>query len=176
VETRLTSAGTIVKVHGLHGEMVVNPTVPSPEALENVGVFVLEDDKGFRQPGRVERAKVIRKSGRYSFFVKFVHIDSREAAEPFVGTELFLDALTAKRVLPKAAPSWSDVIGFRAVDEANGFEGVVRDVLTGTAQPLLEIQAPARVLLVPAVDMYVSGVAVRKKLVTLQNTSILLEI
>lgn len=176
METRLTTVGTIVKVHGLHGEMVVNPVVSSPEALANVELFVLEDAKGFRQPVRVEQSKVIQKSGRYSFFVKFVRIDSRNDAELFVGCTLYLDTATFKKVMPKTAPTWDDVIGFAANDAANGFAGVVRSVRLGSGQPLLEIQAPAKLLLVPAVDAFVTGIDVRRKKVALQNTEMLLEI
>jgi 16S rRNA processing protein RimM len=176
MEARLTPVGTIVKVHGLHGEVVVNPTISQPEALETLTLFILENGAGFRQPVRVEKAKLVSKSGRYSFFVKFVRIDSRNDAQALVGGQLFIDALTARKAVPKAEASWDDVIGFQAKDNGNGFEGVVRSVLSGGGQALLEIQAEARLLLVPAVDAYVSGIEIRKKRISLQNTDVLLEI
>lgn len=163
-------------MHGLHGEVIVHPVVSQPEALGHIPVFLVEDPGGFRRPLRVEHGKVIVKSGRYSFFVKFDRIDSREAASDLVGSGLLLDAVSARRYLPKAEPSWDDVKGFRAADAENGFSGTVLEVLTGGGQPLLHIKTEGRTLLVPAVDAYVCGINVRRRELQLQNTAMLLEL
>lgn len=176
MDSRLIAAGAIVKVHGLQGEIIVNPLISRPEALEIIPLFLLEDSGGARTPARVEKAKVISKSGRFSFFVKFDRIDSREEALRFVGGRLLLDPVAAKKYLPKEEASWDDVTGFSVSDSENGFTGTVLEVLSGGSQPLLHVKSAGRMLLVPAVDAYVKSVNVRRRELQLQNTAMLLEI
>jgi len=53
--------GKVIKVHGLKGELIIEPNVAEPTQLESIEVFYVKNKRGDVEPYRVEQSKIIEK-------------------------------------------------------------------------------------------------------------------
>jgi 16S rRNA processing protein RimM len=83
--------GSVVRAHGVRGEVVVAVTTDEPQDRYVVG-SVLETDPATAGPLTIEGVRVHTSSGVDRLLVAFAGIDDRDAAERLRGVKLLVDA------------------------------------------------------------------------------------
>ncbi len=83
--------GSIVRAHGVRGEVVVAVTTDEPQDRYVVG-SVLETDPATAGPLTIEGLRVHTSSGVDRLLVAFEGVDDRDAAERLRGVKLLVDA------------------------------------------------------------------------------------
>lgn len=148
--------GTIVKCHGLHGELVVNTDIENSEVLLEKTLFFIQNIRTDFEPYRVNQSRLVNKNNRYSFFVKFDRINSREDASELKNRELFLTDHESKNLIfPETGIT--DYIGYHIIYDDKEI-GILTDVITTAAHDILHISMDKEEILVPAVDEYIKEV------------------
>ena len=144
---------------GIKGEVRVTLYAQDSTNLKEGKVLLLKAAKETTE-ARIERVR--SQGGRP--VVKLEGVDDRNAAEAIRGMEVYLGA-DALDPLPEGEHYVRDIIGCRVVDigggEAAGEReiGVLRDVIPGAAQNILEVEtAEGRTVLIPAVDAFMRDV------------------
>jgi 16S rRNA processing protein RimM len=83
--------GSVIRAHGVRGEVVVAVTTDEPEDRYVAG-SVLETDPATAGPLTIEGVRVHTSSGVDRLLVAFAGIDDRDAAERLRGVKLLVDA------------------------------------------------------------------------------------
>ncbi len=123
--------GKIVSIHGLKGEVKIQPWCDSPEYL--CGFKRLYSKTG-EQVFNVER---IRPQGNM-VIAKLKGIDTPEQAQALRGRILYIDRDDAD--LPKGSYFVADLIGLEVRDESGRVFGTISDVLQTGANDVYEIK------------------------------------
>ncbi|BDD02749.1 ribosome maturation factor RimM [Aureibacter tunicatorum] len=148
--------GTIVKKHGLRGEVLVTFDVDEPGMYEEVEAIFLKEGESllpyFVEDVHFSNQRVI---------VKFEGVDTPEQADEFKGMEMYLPL----EVLPDLGEGkyyYHELIGMQVIDKEAGDIGKVLNVLDLTSQMLLQVDHKEKEVLIPLSDDIV--VSVDKKL------------
>jgi 16S rRNA processing protein RimM len=160
------TAGTIVRVHGMAGMVVFESESVIPESGD---LFLVEQSGRDLRPYRVEKASPAGKAGRQLFFLKFVDIDSRSAADALKGFRVLENPGSVYARIPEAGPAGDDLTDYTVTDAGSGLEGYVSEVIDNPAHPLLQVQLDTALILVPLVDAYITGIDHKKKRITARN-------
>ncbi|MBR2299516.1 MAG: 16S rRNA processing protein RimM [Alphaproteobacteria bacterium] len=162
----LVCLGKIVAAHGIKGEVKVKSFTSNPKDVCAYGKLSNKDKTHFYQ-GQVKGfAKELLR-------VKFEGIDTRNAAEEIVGTELFV----SRDVLPDLKENTfylTDLIGLRVLDVKTQKElGKVVGVYNFGAGDILEIsfEGQKQTEMLPFNDTYVPTVDIKKGFVEVSRTS-----
>lgn len=139
--------GYIAKVHGLHGEVVIQLDVDDPGQYEDLErVFVARHsrlvpyflDHFVLQP----RQRVLAK------FEDFNHVDE---AATLVGAELYLP-LNDLPELPEDQYYYHELVGLAVHDEVHGELGVVKHIYDLHSQELIGLDYRGKEILIPIKD------------------------
>lgn len=155
--------GQVVTPFGVNGELKVRPETDDPLRLKELKQVECLMPNGERRTLDVEAVK-LRKDG--VLLAKFGGFDNPETAGTLRKAWLQVPYVAAKRKPGQVL--YADVLGMRAVHEADGRElGTVTEVLRA-AQDLLEVKTPAgEEVLVPWVDVFVRRIDLDTRTVTL---------
>jgi 16S rRNA processing protein RimM len=161
---QLVVVGTIIKPHGILGEVVVEPYTDSPGVFEDGARLVLTSSGSQPHPCRVRTCRAHQ--GRW--LVGLEGIQSRTEAEPLRNHDLCteIDSLA-----PLAAGECYvfEVVG-ATVLAADGSEvGSVQSVAETAAGHILEIRTPETVFYLPFVDEYVQEIRRGDAVVVIRN-------
>ncbi len=141
--------GRIARVHGLRGQVVVNPETDFPESRFEPGHTVYREQDGQPQAMRVTSLRLHR--GRP--IVGFEGIESIDEAEPLAGTELRVPT-AALETLPPNVFYVHDLVGCRVETRAGAAVGTVERVEgEGGASRLAVATADGEVLVPLAADI-----------------------
>lgn len=145
--------GKIINTHGVSGAVKADCHCDSPEVLTSLGtVYTLAD--GVYSPLRVARSAVAK--GRFALLW-------------FEGYSTFEQAVTLKNKVIYAARGdlpiapgahfIDDLLGLPVTDaDSARVYGTLRDVITGGAQELYEIETPHGAVLMPAVREFIDRI------------------
>jgi 16S rRNA processing protein RimM len=169
--------GTIVKAHGLKGEVLINVEVDLPELLEEQNLFYINNQRGDLEPRRVEKSYLANKKGRPSFFVKFESVDDRAQAERLVRRGIHVaDNRYDQMMLPDSDMPGDELIGYVILDENDRNCGEVVDVLESPAHLILHIASDGGPYMIPYVDEYIMSVDDDQVMIHCRNLQPLMEI
>ena len=133
--------GTVTKIHGFKGEVVIRPDTENLEFLQDIESVLLKSEGGL-VPFFTERTTPMPNG---SIRLKLEGIDTEEAARRMVGKELYLE----EDPIPEDAFFLRDLIGW----EVSGPDGVplgtIREVNAQTAQPFLVVDYRGKEALLP---------------------------
>jgi len=150
----LVEVGRIATVHGIRGELVVDPSTENPERFAPGTTLLLERPDGVVSPCTVLGARPHR--GR--LLVRLDGVDDRSAAERLRGGRLCI----READLPPLPPGrlWRhELPGMRVETPAGEPLGTVRELLdTGAESPLLVVRGVRGEVLVPFVEPFVERV------------------
>ncbi|HKC26241.1 MAG TPA: ribosome maturation factor RimM [Thermoanaerobaculia bacterium] len=167
---QLIAVGTVVKPHGLSGEVAVELLTDFPERFAGGLALTLREPSGALRPARI--ASVRPHAGRV--LVRFEGVEDANAAEALRGLDLCVDAgETAAR--PPGFVFHYELEGCRAVDRRGNELGVVRELLDAGGLPLLALTTPRGERDVPFTAPIVVSVDAEKKLVVLDPPKGLLD-
>lgn len=147
--------GAVVKAVGLRGEVKLRTSADYWDAaLDSTELRALRS--GSRRAVRVLRA---RPHGPGAVIVKLEGVETREAAEALVGTELILEGDPSDVAPPPGLRSFQ-VRGMRVYTRAGEEIGRVADVMHLPAHDVLVVRGATREHLVPHVPAIVIGMDV----------------
>lgn len=145
-------AGRVARVHGLHGEVLVEVRTDDPDARFAVGA-VLSTEPPARGPLTVEA----RRWHQGRLLLRFAEVPDRTAAEQLPGVRLVVDA--AGSDAPADEFYDHELEGLAVADPAGVELGTVAAVLHNPGQELLVVRRPDGVeALVPFVAAIVASV------------------
>jgi 16S rRNA processing protein RimM len=155
-----TSIGFISRIHGLKGEVVLEPEFE--EDLYSIDrVYYLGRPGLDPVPVRINSFKLVKKGDQQSFFVTIDHITDRTEAEKLKGLTVFLPSDDVEI----EEDSEMDLTGYRIVDEETGIDhGEIVDVLENPAHTLLQIVENGSYF-IPLVDEYVTGIDDQRRII-----------
>ena len=140
--------GKITNVHGLNGEVKVQPWADSPEFLCQFKTLYV-DEAHF--PMTVQRARVHKNM----VIIKFDGPTDVPSAMALRGATLFIDRADAK--LPEGAFFLADIYGLEVRDAATGeILGNIEDVLTLPANNVYVVKGGKREWMIPAVPQFIA--------------------
>lgn len=139
--------GKIVSVHGLKGEVKVQPWCDSPE-------YFCHFKKLYSKDGTSEYIMTRSREQGNMVIAKIKGVDTVEAAQALRNKVLYMDRADAK--LPKGSYFVVDLIGLSVFDEEGKCYGVISDVLQTGANDVYEIKADSgKLFYIPAIPSVV---------------------
>ena len=140
--------GKVTNVHGLNGEVKVQPWADSPEFLCQFKTLYL-DEAHF--PMNVQRARV----HKYMVIIKFEGPTDVPSALSLRNAILYIDRSDVD--LPEGALFLADIYGLEVRDAATGeVLGKIADVLTLPANNVYVVKGGPRELMIPAVPQFIA--------------------
>jgi 16S rRNA processing protein RimM len=150
----LVLVGRVVKPHGRHGEVSVEPLSDRPDRFPNLRrAFVEAPGGGAREVrilgGRPHKAR---------FVLQIEGVSSIDEAETLRGLELRVEE-SELAALPEGSYYHHQLRGLRVEDEAGAEMGVVEDVVeTGAEARVLVVRGPGGETLLPFASAFVRAV------------------
>lgn len=167
--------GSIVKAHGLNGEVVVDPVVVSPEQLEEHKLFYIRNQRGDWIPVSVESGRLRQKGFKTSFFVKFEQVADRNAAESMRGQQIYLPVGEVGTAGDDGSNPQS-YIGYRVTSDHGDMYGEIVDVMNNPAHPILEVSGDLGRFMIPMVSAYIVEVDDEKHHIVGRNLEELMKV
>lgn len=152
--------GTFLKPHGINGEMVLS--VPEDmDWSEDLDCLVCRMD-GILVPFFIES---IREKSITSLLVKFEGVNCIQDTARFIGCTVFLPQEFAVET-DADNPSWHSFIDWEIKDERSGFLGVITSVDDSTPNILFLVKDGTRQRIIPANELWITGVDKKKCVLT----------
>ena len=140
--------GKVTSVHGLMGEVRVQPWADSPEFLCQFKTLYVDKT---HWPIQVERARVHKNM----VIMKFNGVTDVPGALSLRNAILYIDRADAK--LPEGSFFLADIYGLEVRDAQSGeVLGKIDDVLTLPANNVYVVKGGARELMIPAVPQFIA--------------------
>lgn len=140
--------GKVTAVHGLHGEVRVQPWADSPDFLCQFKTLYV-DEAHF--PMKVERSRVHKNM----VIIKFEGPTDVPSALSLRNAILYIDRSDVN--LPEGAFFLADIYGLEVRDAATGEAlGKIEDVLTLPANNVYVVRGGPRELMIPAVPQFIA--------------------
>ena len=144
--------GKVTNVHGLMGEVKVQPWADSPEFLCQFKTLYVD---GSHFPMTVQRARVHKNM----VIIKFEGPTDVPSALSLRNAILYIDRSDVD--LPEGAFFLADIYGLEVRDAATGeVLGKIADVLTLPANNVYVVKGGARELMIPAVPQFIAETSV----------------
>lgn len=142
MKKQFLEAGKVVGVHGLKGEVRIDPWCDGPEFLARFKRLFDKNEKEMKvSSARVHKNIVI---------VHFKGTDTPEQAEMLRGTVVYIDREDVR--LPEGVYFVQDLMGLEAVDADSGVSyGKVTDVLQTGANDVYQITKDGKDYLIPKI-------------------------
>ena len=152
--------GQFGRIHGVAGQIYINPLTDNPERFQKDGKFWIESDEGWKE---IE----IKVTGNFSGrpIAKIIGVDTPEAAKLMANRYLYIES-TALEELPEGRYYHFDLIGCRVKDDKGTEFGTVVEVENYPANDLLVIETPeGKRQYLPVVRSFVKEVDIEEKLI-----------
>lgn len=145
--------GKIVRKHSFKGEVVAKLDTDEPELYKKLeSVFVLLNNNlvpFFIEESLLQKGNQLR--------LRFEDIVSENDADAILGSELYLPL----EFLPKLTGNkfyFHEIIGFTIEDVQYKHIGVITGINDSSAQPLFEVDANGKNVLIPMIDNFIKKV------------------
>jgi 16S rRNA processing protein RimM len=157
----LIAIGTIVKPHGLQGEVSVEILTDFPSRFEEGLAVVLRGSSGDARGARIATARP--HGGR--MLVRLEGVEDANGAEALRGLDLCVPRRETVRDRPPGYVYHYELEGCRVVDREGRELGVVRELLDVGGRALLAVDTPAGTRDVPFTEPIVVEVDLARRLV-----------
>ena len=154
--------GTIVKPHGVHGEIILDSN--TPQVVENIKESVFLEIEGLLVPFFIDELKAL--SSQRSR-IKFLWIETEQKARDMVGCAVY--SLNEELGLEEEdfAQSPKLLVDFTVHDIHLGEIGVVKEFIENPSNPLLVVEHGKKELLLPIHPHFVVKIQPKLKSITL---------
>lgn len=151
--------GKIVSIHGLKGEVKIQPWCDSPE-------YLCTFKRLYSKSGdRVYEIERIRPQGNM-VIAKLKGIDTPEQAQAMRGRILYIDRDDAD--LPEGSYFVADLIGLEVRDESGRSYGVISDVLQTGANDVYEIKSnDGKLYYIPAIPSVILSTDIQDRIMVI---------
>ncbi len=155
--------GMIAKAQGTRGGFLME--VNDPAAVEEKpDLLYLRYPEKQWVPYRVAELRPHHPRRRNVFFVRLEGIDTRTEVEKLRG----LDVKTDRYI--ESSPDSDDVSGYSVIRSDGTRMGEVADLMDTPAYRILVVQSTDRVILIPWIDQFVTGVEDSSRIIRTRNT------
>jgi 16S rRNA processing protein RimM len=170
------AVGSIIKPHGIKGEIVVrffNPDfVFNEQLLEDGKLLLYVSDSGNYTESKINYLPLFiewLKNGNKQYFIKIENINSIEEAEKFRNVKVF----TKKEQLHLEENEYlvSDLIGLKCLNIFNKDLGGVTEIYLGDTD-IAEIQSEAAVYFLPMTDDNILEIDIENKVIIVKNENL----
>ena len=138
--------GKVTKTHGLKGEITIKLDVVNPADFRDLRYLLIED-KGNLIPYFIENQKI----NGDKMFALLQDVKNVDRAMTFVGKAVFLP----NEMMPELDEDefyYSEIVGFRLIDEEKGEVGVISNVLEYPTQAVIQVMKNGKEILIPVHD------------------------
>lgn len=156
----LETVGKVSKPFGRKGELIVNLYDTFPEEFDTEEPFFASFD-ALAVPLFIEK---FERRGRSSALVTFADFDTEERAAELVGRTLALRTVTEET--EDDAIYMEDLVGFSVSFDDHPLRGKITAYIDSEQNPLFEITADGREILIPATDEMVSALDIEAREIT----------
>jgi len=163
VSEELFAIASVVKAHGIKGEIIFSFLTDFPERFLKMRTVLLGKNIGATKMFAVERVDVQPRGAR----MKLKEINDRDTAESLVGSYIFVKKTERVR-LPPDTFFTDDVIGCTVQDEDKNVVGVVKEVMKLPAQDVYVVESDGKEMMIPAVKEFILSVDVNQRLMTVR--------
>ncbi len=164
-EEQLIEIGTIVKLHGLKGEMNVSVRDAVFDEVKKCPYLVCQLD-GIFVPFFIDS---YRWKGNTTMLLKFEDVDTLEKAGEFCGLTLYFDrrCFSTKEAKAYDAQVEEDkgLIGYRVADVTLGDLGEITDINDMTANILFIVDHEGEELMIPAAEDLIRNIDDQQKII-----------
>ena len=154
-------AAYVRRVHGIHGEVRIEPCGGDWRRFTPGLRVVVEDD------GRTLTVRSARDGGDGSVLLAFEELTAEADAEPLRGRYLDVDTASARPLGPQEWFTWQ-LTGLRVCSPQGAELGVVEDVETSVSNDVLVLRTGAGVRRYPMVRAFVKAVDLEAGVLTLE--------
>lgn len=162
--------GTIIKTHGIKGELVIRLNyLIAEDIIEMESVFL--EVEGLLVPFFIED---IHSVSSQSCIIKFERLDTEEKALEFTGCNVYSDNIKPEN--PDATATPEQFTGYSIKDSETGFSGEISEVLDVTDNPLFRVLHEGREQLIPAQQEFIIRIDTKKKIIFVRLPGGLLDI
>jgi 16S rRNA processing protein RimM len=160
---KVATIGQIGRPHGLNGCVAVHPMTYDANRFDELTYVYLDDE--FLTKLKIETIEVLTKSLR----VKFVGVDSREAAEKLRNQELVIDENEMIH-LPENVYFHHELIGCEVFNKAGERIGSVSSVMESTANDIYVVKTVMETeVLIPAISQFVKKTDIQLKRIDIEE-------
>lgn len=167
--------GTIIKTHGISGELILKIDIDFPEDNNMESVFIEIDEQ--LVPFFISQMK-IRKHRKMQFAaVKFDDIDTIPQAKELLGNDLYapVESLPQQKE-NKHRVNFNQLIGFTVFDKQFGEIGKVDEILEFPDNPVFKIINNNKEILIPVNDKFIKKVDKEKKIIEIEAPKGLIDV
>jgi 16S rRNA processing protein RimM len=140
--------GRVTRTHGLKGELKFYPVDQDDLAVQS--------DQPIRLGETLFKVKSVR-GGKSPFIIKFVGVDSIEAAKKLLGQEVRI-AREDFEPLPEGEYYRFEIEGLKVFDDTGKYYGVVEEVIATGSNDVYAVRADGKEWLVPMIDSVVLNI------------------
>jgi 16S rRNA processing protein RimM len=168
---RLVIVGTIVKPHGIRGELVVEPLNDSPDMFnQGQTLRLFQEATGWRCL-KVERSR----SHQDRILLTLAGVTSRTEAETLRGLDLYTDEASLPS-LPPGEFYHFQILDSAVLDGSGRRVGRVRAIHESGGAPLLEIDTGRGAFLLPFVERFVQSADLARAEIVIRDYEDLLDL
>ena len=154
--------GTIAKIHGVRGELIIRTANPSFDLKENWESLFLQID-GILVPFFISRLHAFKPG---DWVLKLDWYDTRSEAEKLVGYPVWIqkdwiDSLEEEVYL-------DELIGFNFIDTKSGQRGIIVDFIDIPENPVFEVKIGREKRLVPAREEMILEVDAKNRQISME--------
>lgn len=153
----LVQVGTIVRAHGVQGEVKVRPDTDDPTRVLELPVVYVGDSSAVAQELQVIACRIQESRHGQTILLRLGEVTTREGADALRGTLVFANADD----LPGLGDDeyyLDELVGMQVVEDSGRDLGLVKEVLELPAHPVLLLEVDGRDVLIPAVSPFVTSV------------------
>jgi len=164
--------GYISKTSGIKGEVIAQFDVDNPLNYKNMESVFIEIDNQL-VPFFIRNVHIRPQNSQA--LIEFEDVETTEKASNIVSCELYLPV----EVLPPLKGKnfyFHEVVDYKVIDTNFGEVGIVKSVVSMTAQPIFQIMHGKQEVLIPAVDEIIQTIDRKGKTITVTAPNGLIEL
>lgn len=163
--------GSLIKPHGVHGELVLECN--APEVVENIKESVFLEIEGLLVPFFIQEIKSLTVQ---RFRIKFLWCNSEKKAKNLVELPVYLHSRDVSLSETGFADSPNLLLGFKVKEVTIGDIGTITDFIDNPSNPIVVIEKNKKELLIPIHTHFIMGIQPQNKLLILKLPEGLIEL
>jgi len=157
---QLKQIGSFIKVHGVHGELVLN--LKENYTFELIEKVIKEGEPVFVEINGIPVPFFISVNGFEEFnqnstLLKLDDIDNKKALQ-MVSSKVFLESYRLSKTKDNKFDSPEDLLGYTVTDIKASFKGKVSEFINLKGNPMLNISVGKKNMLLPVISDFVVSI------------------
>ena len=170
--------GTIIKTHGISGELILKLDIDFPEDYNNMEHIVFIEIDEQLVPFFISQMKIRKQRKMQSAIVKFDDIDTIPQAKELLGYDLYVpvESLPQQKENKYHRVNFNQLIEFTVFDKQFGEIGKVDEILEFPDNPVFKIMKNNKEILIPVNDEFIKKVDKEKKIIEIEAPKGLIDV